>query len=111
MDLLDHAIARTLQDVVVIFINCIGMKDGIRQQVNFKRAVRAADLFGRTWPAIELTTAAGVCAMVDLHRRASLPRTGFIRQEQCSLEAFNQTLFGLAYEAPERLERAVVGPL
>jgi len=107
MDLLDHAIARTLQDVVIIFINCIGMKDGIRQQVNFKRAVRAVEIFGRVWPAIELTTAAGVCAMVDLHNRGRLPRTGFIRQEQCSLEAFNHTVFGLAYEAPERIEHAV----
>jgi saccharopine dehydrogenase (NAD+, L-lysine-forming) len=83
------------------------MKDGIRQQVNFKRAIRAVDIFGRTWPAIELTTAAGVCAMVDLHNRRRLPQTGFIRQEQCSLEAFNHTLFGLAYEAPDRIEHAV----
>ncbi|HZW08608.1 MAG TPA: saccharopine dehydrogenase NADP-binding domain-containing protein [Phycisphaerales bacterium] len=111
MDLLDHAIARTLQDVVIIFINCIGMKDGIRQQVNFKRAVRAVELFGRVWPAIELTTAAGVCAMVDLHHRGRLPKTGFIRQEQCALEAFNHTLFGLAYEAPETLERGATAQL
>lgn len=108
MDLLDHAVARTLQDVVIIFINCIGMKDGYRQQVNFKRAVRAVEIFGRVWPAIELTTAAGVCAMVDLHRLGKLPQTGFVRQEECSLEAFNNTLFGLAYEAPEQIEQAVL---
>lgn len=108
MDLMDHAVARTLQDVVIVFINCIGMKDGYRQQVNFKRAVRAVELFGRVWPAIELTTAAGVCAMVDLHRLGKLPRTGFVRQEECSLTAFNETLFGLAYEDPERIERAVL---
>ncbi len=108
MDLMDHAVARTLQDVVIVFINCIGMKDGYRQQVNFKRAVRAVELFGRVWPAIELTTAAGVCAMVDLHRLGKLPQTGFVRQEECSLAAFNDTLFGLAYEDPERIERAVL---
>ena len=28
IELLDHAIARTLQDVVIVFINGIGMKDG-----------------------------------------------------------------------------------
>jgi saccharopine dehydrogenase-like NADP-dependent oxidoreductase len=112
IDLLDHAIARTLQDVVIIFVNCIGMKsDGVsvrREQVNFKRAIHATDMFGRVWPAIELTTAAGVCAMVDLHRLGQLPQTGFIKQEQCSLSRFNQTLFGLAYEAPHQIEAAVM---
>src|SRR5262249_10544486 len=56
IDLMDHAIARTLQDVVIVFINCIGMKrdgDAIRrEQVNFKRAVHATEMFGRVWPAI-----------------------------------------------------------
>jgi saccharopine dehydrogenase (NAD+, L-lysine-forming) len=66
-------------------------------------------MFGRLWPAIELTTAAGVCAMVDLHRLGKLPQTGFITQESISLDTFNQTLFGLAYESPEDLEAAVIG--
>jgi saccharopine dehydrogenase-like NADP-dependent oxidoreductase len=113
MDLLDHAIARTLQDVVVIFIHCIGMKeDGEavrREQVNFKRAIHATELLGRVWPAIELTTAAGVCAMVELHRLGRLPGVGFVRQEQCSLEEFNRTPFGMAFEAPERLEAVALG--
>lgn len=107
VDLLDYAVARTLQDVVVVFVNCVGLKDGRREQVNFRRAVRATEMFGRVWPAIELTTAAGVCAMVDLHRLGYLPETGFIKQEQCSLEMFNRTIFGLAYENPEGLESAV----
>src|SRR6185295_859452 len=85
IDLLDHAIARTLQDVVVVFINGIGMKDGRREQVNFKRAIHATEIFGRIWPAIELTTAAGVCAMVDLHRLGKLRQVGFVKQEDCAL--------------------------
>ncbi len=112
MDLLDHAIARTLQDVVVIFINCIGMTtDGQatrREQINFKRAIHATTMFGRVWPAIELTTAAGVCAMLDLHRLGKLPQTGFIRQEECGLPQFNESLFGLAYEDPAKIESAVL---
>jgi saccharopine dehydrogenase-like NADP-dependent oxidoreductase len=112
MDLLDHAIARTLQDVVIVFINCIGMKrdgDSIRrEQVNFKRAIHATHMFGRVWPAIELTTAAGVCAMVDMHHLGMLPQTGFIRQEECALEQFNKSLFGLAYEDPSKIQAAVL---
>ncbi len=106
IDLLDHAVARTLQDVVVVFINAIGMKNGRREQVNFRRSIHATTMFGRVWPAIELTTAAGVCAMVDLHRQGKIRQTGLIRQEECSLETFNKTIFGLAYEAPEKIEAA-----
>jgi saccharopine dehydrogenase (NAD+, L-lysine-forming) len=78
-------------------------------QVNFERTIPATQLFGRIWPAIELTTAAGECAMVDLHRLGKLHQTGFITQESISLDTFNQTLFGLAYESPEDLEAAVIG--
>jgi saccharopine dehydrogenase-like NADP-dependent oxidoreductase len=112
IDLLDHAIARTLQDVVIVFINGIGMKsDGTavrREQINFKRAIHATNMFGRIWPAIELTTAAGVCAMVDLHRLGKLPQVGFIKQEECSLATFNETIFGLAYENPSSIEATVL---
>ncbi len=109
MDLLDHAIARTLQDVVIVFVSCIGMKDGRREQINLKRAIHATTMFGRVWPAIELTTAAGVCAMVDMHRLGKLPKIGFVKQEECSFAAFNDSLFGLAYESPEKVEAAVLG--
>ena len=113
IDLLDHAVARTLQDVVVVFINAIGMKkdsggDERREQVNFRRAIHATQMFGRVWPAIELTTAAGVCAMVDLHRKGKIRQKGLVRQEECSLETFNKTLFGLAYESPEKVEAAAI---
>lgn len=108
IDLLDHAVARTLQDVVVVFINAIGVKDGRREQINFRRSIHSTQMFGRVWPAIELTTAAGVCAMVDLHRLGKLRQKGLVRQEECSLATFNQTIFGLAYEAPAKIEAAAL---
>lgn len=108
VDLLEHAVARTLQDVVVVFINCVGMKNGQREQVNFRRSITATKLLGRVWPAIELTTAAGVCAMVDLHRLGRIKQKGFVRQEDVSLTDFNNTMFGLGYEAPDKLEAAVL---
>jgi saccharopine dehydrogenase-like NADP-dependent oxidoreductase len=111
VDLLEHALPRTLQDVVVVFVNGTGIRDGRREQVNFWRAVRATELFGRVWPAIELTTAAGVCAMVDLHRRGRLlgGGPGFLRQEECTLAMLGETPFGLAFDAPGAIERAALG--
>jgi saccharopine dehydrogenase-like NADP-dependent oxidoreductase len=109
--LLEYALPKTLQDVVVVFINCIGTsaKTGRREQVNFRRSIRSTELWGRVWPAIELTTAAGVCAMVDLHRTGALRATGFVKQEEVSLAMFNSTPFGMVYEAPERLEASAAG--
>jgi saccharopine dehydrogenase-like NADP-dependent oxidoreductase len=94
VELLDHAIPNTQQDVVVVFVNCIGVRNGRREQVNFKRAVKSRELWGRVWPAIELTTAAGVCGMVELHRLGKVRKDGFITQEEVTLEAFNATEFG-----------------
>ncbi len=94
VDLLDQGIAATTQDVVVLFVNCIGIKDGRREQVNFKRAVKSRELWGRVWPAIELTTAAGVCGMVELHRTGKLPATGLVKQEQATVEMFGAMEFG-----------------
>ncbi len=94
VDLLDQGIAATTQDVVVLFVNCIGIKDGRREQVNFKRAVKSGELWGRVWPAIELTTAAGVCGMVELHRTGKLPATGLVKQEQATVEMFGAMEFG-----------------
>lgn len=110
IDLFDHSLARTLQDVVIIFVNGIGLKNGQPWQVNFRRAVPATELLGRIWPAIELTTAAGICAMLDLHRLGRLPKTGFIRQEQVSLADFSRTLFGQCYDAPHTLAKALSNP-
>ena len=108
VDLLEHGCARTTQDVVVVFVTGIGIgHDGVRRQINFGRTVPATEMFGRLWPAIELTTAAGVCAMVDLHRQGKTKKTGFIKQEDVSLEMFNQTIFGLGYEGPHMIEAAV----
>ncbi len=106
MALLDHAVPRTIQDVVVIFVNCIGMKHGRLEQVNLRRLIRAKEMFGRTWPAIELTTAAGVCAMLDLHRLGRLPQTGLIRQEECTLAMLSETPLAAVYEDEESSRRA-----
>jgi saccharopine dehydrogenase-like NADP-dependent oxidoreductase len=47
--------------------------------------------------AIQITTAAGICAMVDLHRDGKLPARGFIRQEQADLDDFLANRFGRYY--------------
>ncbi|MEX0697618.1 MAG: hypothetical protein WD014_07195 [Dongiaceae bacterium] len=47
--------------------------------------------------AIQITTAAGLCAMVDLQGQGRLPASGFVRQEQAELGDFLANRFGRAF--------------
>jgi len=47
---------------------------------------------------IQITTASGVCGVLDLFLHGALPTKGFIRQEQVVLADFLANRFGRAYE-------------
>lgn len=96
-DILENAIPITLQDVVLIFVTVTGWKDGNLTQVTDARKVYHAEIQGEPWSAIQITTAAGVCAVVDLHRERALPDRGFVRQEQVGLDVFLANRFGRYY--------------
>jgi saccharopine dehydrogenase-like NADP-dependent oxidoreductase len=96
-DVFEAAIPMTTQDVVLVFVTVTGWKRGRLMQETFVRKVYATRVSGKLLSAIQLTTAAGICAMVDLHREGRLPRSGFIRQEQASLEDFLANRFGRHY--------------
>ncbi len=98
-DILQTAIPNTEQDVVVVFVTASGLRNGQRTQVSFARKVYAQSWAGRSMTAIQITTASGVCAAVDLFAQGKLPGNGFIRQEQMLLRDFLDNRFGRAYEA------------
>ena len=54
--------------------------------------------------AIQITTAAGICAAVDLFREGRLPQHGFVRQEQVALPDFLANRFGRAYQQSRQVE-------
>jgi saccharopine dehydrogenase-like NADP-dependent oxidoreductase len=96
-DVLETAIPTTDQDVVLVFVSVSGTRDGVLTQQTFARKIYAADVGGRRLSAIQLTTAAGICAMADLVREEKLPTSGFVRQEQCALDEFLANRFGSLY--------------
>ncbi len=98
-ELLERAVPITLQDVVLVFITVTGWKNGVLTQVTDARKIYAAELFGEPWSAIQITTASGICAVVDLHRLGRLPESGFVRQEQVDLPRFLSNRFGANYSA------------
>lgn len=96
-DIFEFSIPMTPQDVVLIFCTCIGMKDGRLTQITDARKVYHGEFREQELSAIQITTAAGICAVLDLHVAGRLPQQGFVRQEQIGLEDFLANRFGCSY--------------
>jgi saccharopine dehydrogenase-like NADP-dependent oxidoreductase len=96
-EVFEAAIPMTTQDVVLVFVTVTGHKEGRLVQETFVRKIYGKRVNGRRLSAIQLTTAAGVCAMVDLLREGRVRDHGFVRQEEATLEDFLANRFGRHY--------------
>jgi saccharopine dehydrogenase-like NADP-dependent oxidoreductase len=97
-DILESAIPVTFQDVVVIFCTITGQRKGQLVQISDARKVYSQSIDGESWSAIQITTAAGICAALDLHAAGRVAGMGFVRQEQIDLEEFLKNRFGQHYD-------------
>ncbi|MBI1867435.1 MAG: saccharopine dehydrogenase NADP-binding domain-containing protein [Methylocystis sp.] len=95
--ILDRAAPFTRKDVVVIFVTGVGERGGRMEEDSIVLRYDGKPELG----AIQLTTAAGCVAMVELFLAGKLPAKGFVRQEDASLSDFLSTRAGarLAKEA------------
>jgi saccharopine dehydrogenase-like NADP-dependent oxidoreductase len=96
-DVFEAAIPMTTQDVVLVFVTVTGYKEGRLVQETFVRKIYGQRVNGKHLSAIQLTTAAGICAMVDLLREGRIRGRGFVRQEEATLEDFLANRFGRHY--------------
>ncbi|MCF6369645.1 saccharopine dehydrogenase family protein [Rhizobium halophilum] len=104
-DLFENALPATNQDVVVVFVTVCGWKDGRYLQETYANKIYAGMVAGHRMSAIQITTAAGISAVLDLLADGQLPATGFVRQEEIGLEAFLSNRFGQMYaHRPSSLE-------
>jgi saccharopine dehydrogenase-like NADP-dependent oxidoreductase len=103
-DILENALPATLQDVVVVFVTVSGAQEGRLVQETYASKIYSRPVGGVMRSAIQITTAGGICAVLDLLAEGALPRTGFVRQEEIALELFLANRFGRLYaqeaEAP-----------
>jgi saccharopine dehydrogenase-like NADP-dependent oxidoreductase len=103
-DILRKSMPATMQDVVLVFVTVSGQKNGVLLQEVFARKIFAQRDGAQPLSAIQITTAAGICAAVDLFRAGKLPPSGFIRQEQLALPDFLANRFGSAYQQSRQVE-------
>ena len=103
-NILRNSIPLTMQDVVLVFVTVSGERNGQLVQEVFARKIFAERDDKAPLSAIQITTAAGICAAVDLFREGKLPQCGFIRQEQVELPDFLANRFGKAYQQSRQVE-------
>ena len=96
-DVLEESVPMTHQDVVLVFVTVSGMREGRLTQESYAKKIYSRTIGGKLYSAIQVTTAAGICAMVDMMRDGTLPARGFVRQEEAELDKFLGNRFGQYY--------------
>lgn len=95
-DVIESAIPVTRQDLALIYVTVIGRKGGLLTQESWAQKIYG-DGFEGGLSAIQKTTAAGICAMIDLHNDGKLPAVGVVRQEQVHLDDVLDNRFGRVF--------------
>jgi saccharopine dehydrogenase-like NADP-dependent oxidoreductase len=95
--ILENAVPRTLQDVVVIYVSVTGTQDGELREENYVNKIYPQVIVGRLWSAIQVTTAAGVCAVLDQVLMNPDDHRGFVAQEDFRLKEILDNRFGRYY--------------
>jgi saccharopine dehydrogenase-like NADP-dependent oxidoreductase len=95
--ILENSVPQTLQDVVIVYAAVTGLQEGELREENYVNKVYPQVIGGRLWSAIQITTAGGICAVLDLVLRHPEKYRGFVRQEQFSLNEVLANRFGRYY--------------
>lgn len=93
----EHAIPKTYQDVVLVYVSVTGIKKNLLTEENYVKKFYPKTIGGHTWSAIQLTTACGICSVVDLVLNNPEKYNGFVRQEQITFKELISNQFGEYY--------------
>jgi len=108
-DILENAVPTTLQDVVIIFVTVSGHNNKRLVQETYANKIYSRDVNGKTLTAIQITTAAAICTMLDLLAGGRIPQRGFIHQEDVPLQVFLENQFGQVYAKQTTLVQGQFG--
>ena len=98
VDIFRNHVAQTTKDCVIIFVEVNGTNKfvGYTGKI-YTRTFYPEIIQGRTFTAIELTTAVGLLSMVELFLNKTLPQEGYVKQESVSLKDVLSTKYGRVY--------------
>ncbi len=93
----EECLPRTFKDQIVIFVSATGTFRGHLTESVYARTIYHQEIGGENWSGIQITTAAGVCAVMDLLFAGELPQQGFVRMEDVNYDKFIHNRFGQHY--------------
>ena len=91
--LFDKEVPRTTNDVIIFYVKVIGEIDGILQEKTYFKRIYGDEKFS----AIQLSTASGVCSVLDMYIEGKIKTTGFVKQESVSWEDFVDNSYGKVF--------------
>jgi saccharopine dehydrogenase-like NADP-dependent oxidoreductase len=92
--ILENAVPQTLQDVVIVYAAVTGQQNGELREENYVSKIYPQLIAGRLWSAIQVSTAAGVCAVLDLVLAEPERHHGLVTQESFRLPDILANRFG-----------------
>lgn len=96
--ILEYALPKTTQDVVLIYVAVNGYQNNEFIEQTYVKKVYPKTIEGKLWSAIQLTTAASACAVVDLVLQKKTPIKGIVMQESIQYTDFINNRFGQYYK-------------
>ena len=78
-------------------VGAAGEQNGHLTKRTYAKTIKSQRIDDRAWTGIQITTAAGLCAIVDMVREGSLPQQGLVKMEQVDYDAFLSNRFGRYY--------------
>lgn len=95
----ERSIPTTTQDKCLVFVEVIGRSKGKYQQRTYASTVYNSVVHGTHLSAIQITTASGICAPLDLLLTGQLKNSqGFLRCEDIAFPQFLNNEFGWFYK-------------
>ena len=100
----ERSISTTAQDKCLIFVDVAGTTKGRFVQRTYASTVYNLSIQNKHFSAIQITTAAGICAPLDLVLNGKVQKkSGFLKSEDISLTDFLSNQFGKYYHDEKAL--------
>lgn len=95
--ILENAIPITHQDIVIVYVTVQGIRRGELTEKSFIKKIYPKEINGLEWSAIQVSTAASVCTVVDLVLGQKNKYKGLILQENFTMDDVLTNRFGQSY--------------
>ena len=100
--IMKNALPPVAEDYVFVHAAVEGWNGSELSREEFVRSYPQMQVAGQEWRAISWTTAASLCAVIEMVRDGKLPQAGFLKQEDIPLDAFLGTRNGAYYLSRDR---------